>query len=343
MSVLPNYHFLPAPLWIITALHVFTLTLHFAAMNFMFGGIAVLLMARVSQKWRNPEVVRYVKFLPLAMAATVTLGVAPLLFVQLTYPGAMYAASITSGWFWLMIVAAVIIAYSLLYATSYSIDERPGRARILLTLAIVAMVYVSAVYSSVFSMAERPALIARLYAGSPHGLLLNTHVGTWLFRWLHMVTGAMMVGAYFVAAVARGNDELYAAARKIFLASAIAAMVMGFAYLMSLSAYIQPIMKSSAIWFLTVSVVLALGAMHLFLKGRLALSGTLIFVSLLGMVALRQEVRALILPESASPANIPVQPQWDIFGIFLVLFGVSVALIVWMIRMFLRGRVNDNE
>lgn len=94
---LPDYHFLPAPLWLVTALHLVTLTLHFAAMNFLVGGLIVILFGRTRDKWSDPTVTKYFKLFPAAVAATVTLGVAPLLFVQLVYPRPLYAASITSG------------------------------------------------------------------------------------------------------------------------------------------------------------------------------------------------------------------------------------------------------
>ena len=43
---LPDYHFLPGPLWLITILHLVTLTLHSAAMNFLLGGLAVVRRSR---------------------------------------------------------------------------------------------------------------------------------------------------------------------------------------------------------------------------------------------------------------------------------------------------------
>jgi putative copper export protein len=50
---LPDYNFIPAPLWLITTLHLVTLTLHFVAMNFLFGGLFVLLFGRLEGKWEN--------------------------------------------------------------------------------------------------------------------------------------------------------------------------------------------------------------------------------------------------------------------------------------------------
>ena len=67
---LPSYNFLPAPLWLITVLHIVTLTLHFLAMNFLLGGLAVVTFARLKNKWNDPAVQSYVKLLPSATAAT---------------------------------------------------------------------------------------------------------------------------------------------------------------------------------------------------------------------------------------------------------------------------------
>ena len=53
---MPGYNFLPAPVWLITALHVLTLTLHFLAMNFLLGGIIIILWGRIGDRWNNPIV-----------------------------------------------------------------------------------------------------------------------------------------------------------------------------------------------------------------------------------------------------------------------------------------------
>ena len=133
---LPDYNFLPAPLWLITVLHILTLTLHFVAMNFMVGGIIVILFGKFENKWQNAVVQKFVKLFPSAMAATVTLGVAPLLFVQLVFHRQTYAASIVSGWFWLGIIVAAIVAYYFLYAGAFS-KKKTGRTGSYLIVALV--------------------------------------------------------------------------------------------------------------------------------------------------------------------------------------------------------------
>ena len=110
-----------------------------------------------------------------------TLGVAPLLFLQLVYHRQVYSASIVSAWFWLGIVAAVIGAYALIYGAVLT-KERPPRYR-LLPWALVLLGYVSIVYSGVFAMAERPDVIAAAYAANPSGTAFNPEPGSWVVRW----------------------------------------------------------------------------------------------------------------------------------------------------------------
>jgi len=227
-----EYASLPAPLWLITSLHILTLTLHLLAMNIVVGGIVIGLFGRFSDRWQHPFVTQLVKLLPTMMAATVTLGVAPLLFVQVVYGRFIYSASIISGWFWLMIFVAAILGYYCLYAAAFS---KKGKARtgVYLGSALVCFVYISYVYSSVFALTERPDLQAILYAANQSGLILNNDVGSYLYRWLHVLAGAVTVGGFFVAALGRHNEEAFAAGKLFFLWGMIVASVLGVAYMMS--------------------------------------------------------------------------------------------------------------
>src|SRR5574342_300774 len=90
----PAHEFISAPLWLLTTLHILSLTLHFVAMNFLFGGIIIVLHAAIRKRWDDPTLLKFVRMFPAAMAATVTLGVAPLLFLQVVYPRQVYAAAI---------------------------------------------------------------------------------------------------------------------------------------------------------------------------------------------------------------------------------------------------------
>ncbi|MDP2876135.1 MAG: hypothetical protein Q8O00_08130, partial [Holophaga sp.] len=75
----PDSAFLSAPLGLLTLLHLLTLTLHLLAMNILLGGLVIAVIAAVKGRWEDLDLQRFAKLFPAAMAATVTLGVAPLL------------------------------------------------------------------------------------------------------------------------------------------------------------------------------------------------------------------------------------------------------------------------
>lgn len=339
-AALPDYDFLPAPLSVVTVLHLLTLTLHLVAMNCLFGGLVTVLFGGIDDRWRNPAVQRVVRLLPTLMAATVTLGVAPLLFVQLTYGGVVYAASIVSGWYWLLIPFSVIVGYYFLYGASFSKRDDAPRG-VWLGVALACLVFVALVYSSVFSMAERPDVQKELYAANQSGLLLDPNVGEWLFRWLHMLTGATMVGALFVALVSRGDEQVSRAARRVYVIGLVLAAVTGVAYVGTLGDALRPFMRSPGIGLVTVGAVLALVAAFTMLKGRLLVTTVLTLVSLATMVVARHTLRLVVLPEPAHPATVyadKVVPQWDVFGIFVVCLVIAVALVWTMLRLFFTDR-----
>lgn len=330
---LPDYNFLSAPLWLVTVLHVVTLTLHFIAMNFVVGGLIAVLWGKFTNRWDHPVVKQFIKLFPTALAATVTFGVAPLLFLQLVYHRQIYSASIVSGWFWLLIIPAVIVGYYFLYGASFGKDSGP-RKRVYLLLALIGFIYVSVVYSSVFSMAEKPELIAKLYAGNQSGFLIDPNIGDWIFRWLHMITGAITVGGFFVGWLGRNDDEAFKVGKNFYLWGMAAAALFGFVYLVALGDYLLPFMRTPGIWALTVGIVLSVGSLHFFFKKKFLPAAAMLLVSLLGMVITRHELRLVKLGEYFEPASLRVAPQWSVFVLFLICFLIAIGVVWYMLKLF---------
>lgn len=333
---LPDYNFLSAPLWLITTLHIVTLSLHFLAMNFLVGGIVVVLWGKFANRWDDPVVKQFIRWFPTAMAATVTFGVAPLLFVQLTYHQQVYSASIISGWFWLAIVAAVIIAYYFLYSASFHKGGNSPHRGLFLTIALVFLIYVSFAYSSIFALAENPDQMKELYAANQSGTTINPYAGDYIFRWLHMVFGAITVGGFFVGWIGRDHEPAYQAGRTWFLWGMAAASIFGLAYIFTMGEYLVPYMRTPAVWVLLIAIVLSVGSLHFFFKRRFMPAALMVFLSLVGMVINRHYVRVIKLDEYWDPSTMPVQPAWSIFVVFLICFVLALAAIWWMVQMYQR-------
>lgn len=330
---LPTHDFLSAPLWLLTVLHVLTLTLHFVAMNFVFGGVAIMVWGKFTDRWENPVVQTFLKAFPTVMAATVTLGVAPLLFAQLVYGRVLYASAVTSAWFFLAIIPAAILAYYAFYGVAL-FDLSGARKGKLLVVALTSLFYVSLVYVTVFAMAENPPAMAAAYSGDPTGWVIFPRISEWIFRWAHMFLGALTVGGFFVGWLGRDDEEAFKAGKTFYLWGLIGASLAGLGYIGMLGEHLSPFMKSSGIWVLTVAVILSLGSAHLFFKKKFFLSGTLIFLSLLGMVITRHTLRLVKMKEIFDPATIRIDAQWSLVGLFALCFLVMIGLLVWMTKLF---------
>ncbi len=307
-----------------------------SAMNFLLGGILIVCAGRLG--WQNETVRRFLRLFPSVMAATVTLGVAPLLFLQLVYPVQMYSAAIVSAWFWLMIIPAVILAYYCLYAASFAADRSAAKFAALLWPAVLALLYVSLTYSSVFSMAEHPDLIRTLYALNQTGLRWNPEAGDYVLRWLHMVLGAVTVGSFFVGVLGKDDPRVFSFARKILMFGMAAAGTAGVGYLLSLRTVLPGVMRTFTIWALAGGVLAALGALYLFHRRRFLATGLTIFVSVFLMVVVRHEVRLLGLRPGFSPGSWRIAPQWSTFVIFAAALLLAIGMIIYMLRLFFRTR-----
>lgn len=111
-------------------------------------------------------------------------------------------------------------------------------------------------------------------------------------------------------------------------------MIVGFVYLLSLLDIIKVFMRSPAVWWLTISIVLSLGSLHFFFKRKFWGAGLMLFVSMLGMVVVRHYVRLFHLDGHFDPATIPVNPQWGVFLMFLVCFVIALWAVWYMLKIF---------
>ncbi len=333
---LPDYDVLPAPLWLVTLLHVLTLTLHFAAMGCLFGGMLALFAARLPGGLENPNARKLVKLFPTLMAATVTLGVAPLLFAQLVYGKVLYSAAIVSGWFWLGVPLAAMLAYACLYAAAFT-KRGPARVRVWLLLALAGLVFVSVTYSSVFSLAERPEAQKTHYAGDTSGMVWLPDVGAWIFRWLHMLTGALTVGGFFLGVLGRKDEAAWSKGKLLFTLGTGAAFVTGMIYLLTLGDVLAPFMRSAGIYSLTVGILAAVVAVPLYLMRKLVGAGVALGLGVMGMVHARHVVRDVRLEGHFDAKAIGVDPQWAVFALFAVCLVIALGAVAWMLRIFFKA------
>lgn len=111
---------IPAPSGLLQALLVLTFVLHLLPMSLLLGGTLMAAWAEVRGRWRRSQphlqlARQLAPLLPTVTAYVVTLGVAPLLFVQLLYGQFFYSSSALMGWAWFAVVPLLLLAYAGFY------------------------------------------------------------------------------------------------------------------------------------------------------------------------------------------------------------------------------------
>ena len=202
----PDPNALPAPYWVFKLFLLVTFLLHIVAMNAMLGGSIVALVGKWRSKGReggNHIFFDVAKKLPVLLPATITLGVAPPLFVQVIYGQFFYTSSIIMAWPLFFVLVFITAAYYGYYYVSF----RSGRAatdRIsgILLVSTILIAAVGFIYSDNFSLSQTPSRWAQKYFASPSGWSLNLSEPTLIPRYLHFVTAAIAVGGLLLILIA---------------------------------------------------------------------------------------------------------------------------------------------
>jgi len=182
----------PAPYALLVGLKSAGFTLHMAAMNLWYAGIAVAL-------WQRTRSARSALGRPAHGAdaaprgARINFGIVPLLFLQVSDYRAFYPATILMAWPWLSIIGALVVAYYGVYA--YAVGLKSGRMaswrRGAGILSALLFLYIGS-SSERYEPDDACRRLAALWrgandAGAVLGTALNTSDPTLWPRWLLMI------------------------------------------------------------------------------------------------------------------------------------------------------------
>lgn len=139
---------LPAPTVWYVLLYVATLLLHVAFMSYVLGGalaLGVIALRRrlhvVGGAGPMPAMARLLKdWMPSALSAAITAGIAPLLFVQILYQQEFYTANLLSFHRWMAILPVLIAVFYLLYLLKSRRLEGRAAAQGAIALVVTACV-----------------------------------------------------------------------------------------------------------------------------------------------------------------------------------------------------------
>ena len=347
---------LPAPYWVFKLLLLVTFFLHIVAMNFMLGGAVMALLA----KWRpgnredgNRMFFDVAKKLPSLLPATITLGIAPLLFGQVLYGQFFYTSSIIVAWPWFLVLVCLTLAYYGFYFVSFQNGQNPGKAANVMLVSVLLIFAIGFVYSNNFTLTQTPGRWKTKYLANPAGWNLNLAEPTLLPRFLHFVTAAVAVGGLLLVLMALTKwkrdaeyaRHLFQFGGKAFMFATMAQFLIGIWFLSSLPRNLRMLFLGDNGWataLLAIGVVGALGAIYLMAEAlhkenvRLAayvVSG-ITGVVILCMSVMRDMLRDAYLRPYFHPEQFVVKTQWSVFPLFLLLFVAGVVLWFVMLKRY---------
>jgi hypothetical protein len=348
---------LPAPPALFWFLSILTFTLHLVPMSAVLGGSVLGVVSR----WKAPGHPHHARLasiigrlMPVLIAASVTLGVAALLFLQVLYGRLFFASAIVMGWIWLAVVPIVIGAYYAAYAVAFSARAN-ARLGLAVSVAVLAAV-VGFIYTNNMTLMLRPEAMHAFHEASARGLQLNTGDAVVAPRYLHMVVGAVAIAGLLVAVIGAVRrraepgfcDWALVYGSRWFVAATVVNLGIGTWHLAALPREVFLLFMGRdlvASLLLAGGVVTALAAMGAAMlvsnsprPGRmLSFAAGNLVLTLALMVLVRDVVRrALFEAMELQPASWVV-PQWGPIVIFLGLLVAAIALVAWMVAVLLRA------
>lgn len=357
---------LPAPFWVFKLLLIVTFFLHILAMNFMLGGGVLALASKGrsrSLKDGNRLFFDISRKVPSLLPATITLGIAPLLFVQVLYGQFFYTSSIVMAWPWFLVLVLLTIAYYGFYYASFQSGEHAGRAGKALLSSVILVFVIGFIYCNNLTLSQTPARWGAMYFADPAGWNLNLSEPTLIPRFLHFMVAAVAMGGLllvFMALAEWKRDTEYARqvlrfGGKAFMYAMMAQIVVGLWFLMSLPRDMRTLfMGDSPLATALLLVGFAGGTGSIFLmsnalrKENLRVAAFIVpgiaGVLILTMSVMREILRDAYLKPYFNPGQLVVKTQWAVFPLFLVLFIAGVIFWLVMLKRFgLFGRARTAD
>ena len=339
---------LPAPAWLLEFLLVFTFILHLLAMNFLLGGVIILSVSSYlgRRDSRHHEFTRRVsRVMPPVTAFTITLGVAPLLFVQLVYGELFYTSSDLMAWYWLAVVLLVLLGYYGVYWYQMQHDELGPTAAWVILVTAILFIDVAFIFTQNMTAMLHPQDFYNLYLKGQVGTILGPVTLLNIARLAHFVVAAVALAGLGIALLSRRwqaeSPELAAWGSRYgvtwFMGGTLVQFLVGLWFLFTLPVEIRQALVSEklAVGLLVLGIILALLALLTAPKSLWA-SSLAILGTVSVMAVLRHFVRVAYLRPYFDPHLLPVRGQWAVFSIFVVLLLAGLATVGWMLYVFYR-------
>lgn len=353
---------LPAPVWLFKALHIVTLSLHFAALHLLVGGLLIASIWGLMGSLRGDPAMKtaggaVIKRLPVVMTYVINFGVPPLLFAQVLYGRAIYTSSVLIGFYWIMVIFLLMAGYWFLYVCAKRAEKGKSWGWIGLLSALL-IVKIAAIYTSNMSLMLRPDVWQELYRQDPTGVQLAYGDPTVWPRFFFMLAGSLGISGVGMMLLGLKKSLLPGAGELlgrwgggVLCLGIVLHVATGFWVMRVQPAGVLEGIGASGLlrgvelgWLATALLLALLGAFAAISPAGRKLwpvigTAMVAFVNVIAMTAFRDGLRDIsLLQHGYDVWNREVVTNWSVVVIFLVTFVVGLVVVGWMISVVARAK-----
>lgn len=346
----------PAPIWLLKLLLLLTFTLHILAMNVVVGGGFIAAISEFLGKKRNStnhlELSKNLsKMLPPFTAFTITLGVAPLLFLQVLYGNFFYTSTILMAWPWLSIIVIFILAYYGYYLYSFKWENLKGKRFIVVLISSIFLAIIGLLYTQNIVLMLTPEKWKEMYFQNPHGINFYFTNPTIFPRYLHFMISAVAIAGLIVLMWGlkkiKTNEQLGRWGIKYgilwFTIPTLANIFVGLWFLISLpNNFILLFMGKNifaTVYFMVALIGIFVSLILMFIAynstrpiTNIMIGKVFLLLTVVMMVLMRHELREAYLKPYIDWDKVQVAPQWEIISIFVILLVAGLVTVIWMLK-----------
>ncbi len=344
VTLVPQPDVLQVPWGWFQALLVFTFILHLLLMNTMLGNAILAVFAGLGRNEDYHAMEKQASVnLPYAIAFTVNIGVAPLLFLQVLYGHLIYASSVLMAVYWLSVVGLLIIAYYCAYIYDFKFEALGSRRTLLIAASAVLMLTIGFIFTNNMTLMLTPAKW-QAYFSNPNGTILNLSDPTLVPRYLHFVTASVAIGGLSQAIYwkIRQQKGLEQAASRVaigmrwFFRATVVQLALGTWFLLALPSGVLSRLTSGALYptiLLIAAATAVLLVLYFGIKQQVWPAAACVAATVTIMVLIRDFVRAAYLEPFFSLSDLKVAPQYSPMIMFLVSFVVGLIIVAYMLKL----------
>ncbi len=321
---------MPAPPEVMLSLLGLTFVLHITMLGLLFSS----LWARVGAEWGKfvlYDSLRVHRAGVVGFSMTITMGVPPLLFVQILYGKYFYASSISIGFPWLAVVGYLLVGFYALYWAQWSWMRRDqpsmaGKLSVVVSILCVAAIGFTYSWNHLQSLSPTPWDYSVSHADAAHRLLgyfgaAIMSSGAWA-AWFgpHWRTDGKVPHGAWIASTVGGISILGWALTSDYAISGFGDV--GYGLLLS----------GGALGIASGLIAMAFGKTPL---ARL-IATTAAPIATIGIFLQRESFRLATMRPFYDPFSITQRTQWSTIVMFGIALLLGLVALVWLLRQIRR-------